>query len=45
MLVSTLVATFFVPLFFTLLEGWSERRAGKSPAAAAPTHPDRGEEH
>jgi multidrug efflux pump len=45
MLMSTLVATFFVPLFFTLLEGWSERRAGKSPAAAAPTHPDRGEEH
>ena len=29
MLMSTLVATFFVPLFFYLLETWSARRSGK----------------
>jgi multidrug efflux pump len=45
MLVSTLVATFFVPLFSPLLEGWSERLAGKSPAAAEPAKPGSGEEH
>lgn len=37
MLVSTLVATFFVPLFFVLLERLSARRAG-SAQAAAPAH-------
>jgi multidrug efflux pump subunit AcrB len=36
---STLVATFFVPLFFTLLETWSARRSAKS------LPPADGEEH
>jgi hydrophobe/amphiphile efflux-1 (HAE1) family protein len=39
MLISTLVATFFVPLFFTLLETWSARRSAKS------LPPADGEEH
>jgi multidrug efflux pump len=39
MLVSTLVATFFVPLFFTLLETWSARGSAKSVPPAG------GEEH
>jgi multidrug efflux pump len=34
MLVSTLVATFFVPLFFTLLEGLSERTSGRKKTSA-----------
>ena len=38
MLVSTLVATFFVPLFFTLLESWSARRAAKSAPPEAEAH-------
>jgi multidrug efflux pump len=39
MLVSTLIATFFVPLFFTLLETWSARGSAKSVPPAG------GEEH
>jgi hypothetical protein len=35
MLVSTLVATFFVPLFFYLLETWSARFSRKKPDASA----------
>ena len=35
MLVSTLVATFFVPLFFFLLESWSERLDKKKASAEA----------
>lgn len=37
MLVSTLVATFFVPMFFYILESWSERREKKS-LPAEPVH-------
>ena len=37
MLVSTLVATFFVPMFFYILESWSERREKKS-LPAEPAH-------
>ena len=39
MLFSTLIAIFFVPLFFTLLETWSARRSAKSAPPAG------GEEH
>ncbi len=38
MLISTLVATFFVPLFFFLLETWSARRAAKSGAGNEESH-------
>ncbi|RLJ65147.1 efflux RND transporter permease subunit [Sulfurisoma sediminicola] len=39
MLLSTLVATFFVPLFFYLLETWSARGSKKTPAGKLPDAP------
>ncbi len=37
MLASTLIASFFVPMFFVILESFSERRGGHAAAAAAAT--------
>ncbi len=45
MLVSTLVAIFFVPLFFVLLETWSSKRAKKSEAGHNDNHAAGGEGH
>ena len=45
MLVSTLVATFFVPLFFTLLETWSTRFSRKKMDAADASDASAGEGH
>ena len=45
MLVSTLVAIFFVPLFFVLLETWSSKREKKSSAGHNDNHAAGGEGH
>jgi len=45
MLVSTLVAIFFVPLFFVLLEGWSAKRAKKPDSGHNDDHAAGGEGH
>lgn len=37
MLASTLIASFFVPMFFVILESLSERREGKQGSADAQT--------